>query len=112
MNNSGLAKKVCDSILTGKDALKVLRLIDKFSGSTQALIKEKENVYLVVPDWDVDEIMLLNENQFIEMTRKMIRRIYDEEAIRRDGDVFEKSVYQEFSRPFHPTVMKLLKIVD
>lgn len=110
MNNSGLAKKVCDSILTGKDALKVLRIVDKFSGRTQALIKKKENVYLVVPDWDVDEIMLLNENQFIEMTRKMIRRIYDEEAISHDGDVFEKSAYSEFSHPFHPTVMKLLKI--
>lgn len=110
MKNSGLAKRVCDSILTGKDALKVLRLIDKFSGGTQALIKKKENVYLVVPHWDFDFLMLLNENQFIEMTRKMIRCIYDVEAITYDGDVFEKSAYREFSRPFHPTVMKLLKI--
>jgi hypothetical protein len=110
MNNSGLAKKVCDAILTGNDALKVLILVDKFAGRDQALIKRKENVYLVIPECDIDELMLLSESQFIEMTKKMIRRIYDEEAIRRDGDVFEKPIYPWFTLPFHPTVMKLLKI--
>jgi len=111
MDKKKLAKEVCDAITTGDLALKVLGLVDKFSGRTQALIKRKENVYLVIPDWDVDELMLLNEKQFIDMTKKMIRRIYEEEAISRDGDVFDKSVYyHKFPKPFHPTVRNLLKI--
>jgi hypothetical protein len=130
MKNRVLAKKICDGILSGKDALDVHRLIEKFTGTNKTFIKKKNNVFLVITDWDIDDeyggsditlidsIMLLDEKQFIEMTKKTVRSIYDSETLETEGDLFDETNFDPhysltgrlYRLPFHQLITKLLKI--